>query len=214
MYDFNCAFCNLIAHLTFQMRKVLVTRNSNHQTFSTGGCGHETCSHPPTCDTVLGCTHSRIPSKPELDCKWYGESVTLNLYSNVNISFLSPSDFSSLRIVWAYLLFGLSLEWCIVHIPCWLVTSLVVTLVSCPATTPLVRTSGSFIWISCHEGVSGKCCAKNVVIRPACCSICCVALRSCNQQHSLTIEASVVSERNGKLPHFCRQHHSPQVGLL
>ena len=29
---FNCAFCDLIAHLTFQIRKVLVTRNSNQTT--------------------------------------------------------------------------------------------------------------------------------------------------------------------------------------
>ena len=29
---FNCALCNLIVHLTFQMRKVLVTRNLNQTT--------------------------------------------------------------------------------------------------------------------------------------------------------------------------------------
>ena len=45
---FNCVLCNLIAHLTFQMRKVLVIRNSNKTTrhFSAGGgvwtAGHET----------------------------------------------------------------------------------------------------------------------------------------------------------------------------
>ena len=38
---FNCAFCDLIAHVTFQMRKVVVTRNSNQTTrmFFTGRCG-------------------------------------------------------------------------------------------------------------------------------------------------------------------------------
>ena len=29
---FNCALCDLIAHLTFQMRKVLATRNSSQTT--------------------------------------------------------------------------------------------------------------------------------------------------------------------------------------
>ena len=28
-YMYNCTFCDFIAHLTFQMRMVLVTRNSN-----------------------------------------------------------------------------------------------------------------------------------------------------------------------------------------
>ena len=38
---FNCVLCDLIAHLTFLMRKVLVIRNSNQTTrhFSAGGCG-------------------------------------------------------------------------------------------------------------------------------------------------------------------------------
>ena len=38
----NCTFCDLIAHLRFQMRKVLVTRNSNQTTRHSppGGRGH------------------------------------------------------------------------------------------------------------------------------------------------------------------------------
>ena len=36
---FNYVFCDLIAHLTFQMRKVLVIRNSNQTTKHSGGGG-------------------------------------------------------------------------------------------------------------------------------------------------------------------------------
>ena len=45
----NCALCNLIAHLTFQMRKVLLTKNSNQPPdvlrWGGGGEGPWTAGH-------------------------------------------------------------------------------------------------------------------------------------------------------------------------
>ena len=70
---------------------------------------------------------------------------------------------------------------------------------SCPH--PLrQRMSGGLIWISYHEGVS----SERTIIVPGmqfsilcsiCCLICCVALPSTSQQYSLTMEASVPSEK-------------------
>ena len=72
---------------------------------------------------------------------------------------------------------------------------------------PWQRMSDGLIWISCHERVSGKCIIIVLKMQLSdlfsiCWSICCVALPSSHQQHSLTIKASVTSERSGKLPDF------------
>ena len=73
------------------------------------------------------------------------------------------------------------------------------------------RTSGGLIWIPSYEDVSGEC----IIIVPrlqlsdllsTCYFICHVASLWSSQRCSLTIKASVASERSGKPPDFSHQH--------
>ena len=67
MHDFNCALCDSIVHLTFQMRKVLVTKNSNqtsrHSLPGVWTAGHETNKFE-CCDPVAMATQPRPQATP------------------------------------------------------------------------------------------------------------------------------------------------------